>query len=143
MSDFAQSPDWWQASDGKWYPPQGGTRPPPPSPGYYADPAGPQQTAGGATASLVFGILGFVILPLIGGIAAIVLGFSAKRKIRESGGRLGGDGMATAGIVLGFVGFAIPMLAIVAIIAISFLGTSAQSKFSTVGSELSLLLPLL
>ncbi len=33
MSDQPQGPDWWQASDGKWYPPQGdaGATPPPPS----------------------------------------------------------------------------------------------------------------
>ena len=24
MSDIPQAPDWWQASDGKWYPPQPG-----------------------------------------------------------------------------------------------------------------------
>ena len=24
MSDIPQAPDWWQASDGKWYPPQAG-----------------------------------------------------------------------------------------------------------------------
>lgn len=36
MSDFSQGPGWWQASDGKWYPPQPTTPPgmlptPPPS----------------------------------------------------------------------------------------------------------------
>ena len=34
MSDVSQGPGWWQASDGKWYPPEQGqtaTAPPPPS----------------------------------------------------------------------------------------------------------------
>jgi len=30
MSDVAQGPGWWQASDGKWYAPQSGQAPPPP-----------------------------------------------------------------------------------------------------------------
>ncbi|MEZ5175916.1 MAG: DUF4328 domain-containing protein [Acidimicrobiia bacterium] len=31
MSDRPQGDDWWLASDGKWYPPQSRTQPPPPS----------------------------------------------------------------------------------------------------------------
>lgn len=30
MSDIPQAPDWWQASDGKWYPPQAGQTAPDP-----------------------------------------------------------------------------------------------------------------
>jgi hypothetical protein len=30
MSDVSQGPDWWLASDGKWYPPQSAPAPPPP-----------------------------------------------------------------------------------------------------------------
>ena len=37
MSDIPQAPDWWQASDGKWYPPQPGQAP--------ADPFAQQQQA--------------------------------------------------------------------------------------------------
>ena len=32
MSDVQQAPDWWLASDGKWYPPQSRPAPPPPPP---------------------------------------------------------------------------------------------------------------
>jgi hypothetical protein len=32
MSDTQQAPDWWLASDGKWYPPQGTDQPLTPSP---------------------------------------------------------------------------------------------------------------
>ena len=63
-------------------------------------------TAGGAVASLVFGILSIPI-PMIGlilGIAAIAAGVRTKRQIQESGGRLGGSGLATAGITLGIIG---------------------------------------
>ncbi len=66
----------------------------------------PQATAGGAVASLVFGILSIPI-PMIGlilGIAAIAAGVRAKKRIEHSGGRLGGQGLATAGITLGIIG---------------------------------------
>ena len=44
MSDFSQGPGWWQASDGKWYPPEQApgaqpTAPPPGAPGAYGAPA--------------------------------------------------------------------------------------------------------
>lgn len=32
MSDSSQGPGWWQASDGKWYPPDPSSQPPPPPP---------------------------------------------------------------------------------------------------------------
>src|ERR1017187_5797979 len=38
VSDTSQGPGWWQASDGKWYPPESAARPPPPAP---APPVGP------------------------------------------------------------------------------------------------------
>jgi hypothetical protein len=41
------------------------------------------------------------IIPCCNGILAIIFGFVAKSQIRQSGGTQGGDGMATAGIVLG------------------------------------------
>ena len=54
-----------------------------------------------AVASLVCGLAGF--LCLIPGILGIVFGYIAKGQIRQSGGAQRGEGMATAGIVLGFV----------------------------------------
>jgi hypothetical protein len=77
--------------------------PPPPSPGA---PSPGQGTNGLAIASLVCGILGW--LCGIGAILAIILGFVAKNQIRTSG--QSGDGMATAGIVLGFVSLAVAIV---------------------------------
>jgi hypothetical protein len=45
MSDTQENPDWWQASDGKWYPPQDATPPPaatPPPPGAMGTPPPPE-----------------------------------------------------------------------------------------------------
>ncbi len=53
---------------------------------------------------LIAGILGLTFLPTIGSIAAIVTGYMAKKEIRESGGAFSGDGLATAGLILGWIG---------------------------------------
>ena len=37
-------------------------------------------------------------------VAALLLGYNAKKAIAASGGALGGDGRATVGIVLGVIG---------------------------------------
>ena len=54
------------------------------------------STDGFAIASLVLGIMG-------GSILAIILGFVARSRIKGSGGLKEGSGLATAGIVLGFI----------------------------------------
>jgi len=66
--------------------------------------AAPQRTSGKAIASMVLGILCWLTpIPMI---LALVFGFQGKKEIDESGGAIGGGGMAVAGIVLGFVGLA-------------------------------------
>jgi hypothetical protein len=65
-----------------------------------------------AIVSLVSGILCWFMLPLVGAVVAVITGHMAKREIRESLGKLGGDGMATAGLVLGYIQLALTVLAI-------------------------------
>jgi hypothetical protein len=89
-----------------------------------AIPAAPGETSGKALASLILGIAGLVMLPVVGSILAIVLGVSAKREIAARTG-LGGEGMATAGIILGAVGVALMALAAFALILA--LGTMSHS----------------
>jgi len=60
-----------------------------------------------ALASLILGILGWTVLPGLASIAAIVTGHMAKKEIKESMGQLGGDGMAVAGLVMGYASVAI------------------------------------
>jgi len=55
-----------------------------------------------ATVSLVMGILGWTVLPLLGSIIAIITGHMAKSEINKSGGMIGGGGMATTGLILGY-----------------------------------------
>jgi len=68
------------------------------------------QNSSKAIVSLIFGIAGFILLPLIAGIVAVAVGYSAKKEIRESAGRLKGEDMATAGIILGWVNLGLSVL---------------------------------
>jgi uncharacterized membrane protein YjfL (UPF0719 family) len=52
--------------------------------------------------SLIMGILGWFVIPIVGAIIAVVTGHMAKKEIRQSNGALGGDGLATAGLLLGY-----------------------------------------
>jgi hypothetical protein len=79
------------------------TPPPYPPPGQY--PVGPvAPNSSKATTSLVLGIVSIVFCGLFLGIPAMIVARQAKREIRESGGRIGGDGLATAGFVTGLIG---------------------------------------
>jgi hypothetical protein len=72
---------------------------------YYPSGGAPSaQSSTMAIISLIAGILGLTFIPIIGSIVALILGYMAKNEIRASGGALSGDGMATAGIILGWVG---------------------------------------
>jgi hypothetical protein len=81
--------------------------PPPPRPVVVR-----QHTSGLAIASLVCGICQFGF-PLPISVVAIVLGHSARRRIRQTGER--GDGLAVAGLVLGYLGLVIALLLVVLI----------------------------
>ena len=135
-------PGWWLASDGNWYPPQaapGGAPPaagpygPPPSAPYgppssapygYTPYAAPQGTNGLAIASLVLGI---IWIYWIGSILAIIFGFVALSQIKQRGQN--GKGMATAGLILGFIGVGFFVLAVLLI----SLGGNSTVRFSSVG----------
>jgi hypothetical protein len=76
---------------------------------------GPPQTSGAAVTSLIAGIFSLVLccVPVFPAIVAIVCGHTARSSIRHSGGRLTGDGMAIAGLAMGYFHFAFLTLAIV------------------------------
>ena len=79
-------------------------------------PTVPAETSAKAIISLVCGLLFFVPLAFI---AAIVFGHLGLSEIKKSAGRLKGEGIAIAGLVLGYVWIAgIPLFLIVAAIAI-------------------------
>ena len=80
------------------YPPQGQPNP------YYAQ--YPQQTDSNAVVSMILGIVSFALcLGFLTGIPAVILGHISRSKIAKSGGRLKGDGMALAGLIMGYCSF--------------------------------------
>ena len=85
------------------YPPPQGYPPPQYPPGGYNAPPGSRPNNTLAIVSMIAGIAGMVI-PFAASIVAVVCGHVAKNQIRDSQGREGGDGMAVAGIVLGYIG---------------------------------------
>lgn len=74
---------------------------PPYAPQAYFPTVLPTSTA--ATVSLIFGILAWTMVPLLGAIGAVIAGHMARQEIRDAGGQLGGDGMALAGLILGYL----------------------------------------
>jgi Domain of unknown function (DUF4190) len=128
-------------SDGYGSPPVGnGLGPPPAAPGYGPPPAPPAygyappatgygyqpgypnygfvpapRTNGFAIASLVCSLLWIFGLS---GVLAIVFGFIARSQIKRSGDGQRGNGLALAGIIIGFVGLAATVLFFVAVAAV-------------------------
>lgn len=91
-------------------PPDAGT--PNPFAQYPAYPPSGYQTAstnGLAIASFILGLVGWMACG-VGSVVAVILGFVARSQIRNSHGRQGGDGLALAGIILGFLAIALVVL---------------------------------
>jgi Domain of unknown function (DUF4190) len=104
----------------------------------YGYPA-PPKTNGMAVAAMVVSIGGalslvcafcfvvLAILPLGAGVTGGILGFAARRQIRERGEQ--GDGMALAGIIVGFIVAGLGVLALLATILL-FGYSMRSSSFS-------------
>lgn len=74
-----------------------------------------RRNEGSATASLVLGIAGLVVCPLVCSVLAVIFGNQAKRKI-ASDPSLDGEGMAKAGVILGWVGIGLAILGVIVIV---------------------------
>lgn len=138
MSDVSQGPGWWQAADGKWYPPAPPQPPtyqqpmPPtyaaPQPSYYPQNTGPKND-GMSIAALVCGISGLATLVLCGigivpAILGVIFGIIGKKKVETSGGTLQGRGMALAGAICGAVAIGLFLIWIVLVIVSSIASDS-------------------
>src|SRR5882762_2229972 len=83
--------------------------PPPVPPSAFA-PA--PRTAPAAIWSLVLAILSFFCGWLFTAIPAVICGHIARSKIRKSGGALRGKGIATAGLILGYIALVLGVMGI-------------------------------
>jgi hypothetical protein len=75
----------------------------------------------------VSGMNGFAIASLVASVAlfgfgsflGIVLGYVARRQIARTGGRQDGEGLATAGIILGWIGLAVGLACVIGFIVLA------------------------
>ncbi|MBZ0222091.1 MAG: DUF4190 domain-containing protein [Dokdonella sp.] len=76
-----------------------------------------RQTSTTALISLISGILAWFMLPFIGAIVAIICGHLARGEIRRAPpGTIEGDGMALAGLILGWVQIVLTVLVVIALL---------------------------
>jgi len=70
------------------------------------------KTSSNATVSLICGILAWLGVFGLGGVLAVIFGHVAKKEIRTASEEIGGDGMATAGLILGYLNLAATVLGV-------------------------------
>ncbi len=76
-------------------------------------------------------------IAFIPAVLAIVLGFIARREIRESGGTQSGDGLALAGIILGAVLLVLFMLLLcIGTVGLTLMGDSVEELFDNISATL-------
>ena len=62
--------------------------------------------------SLILAVVSFTCGWLFTAIPAVICGHIARSKIRKSGGALGGRGIATAGLILGYIALAVGIMGV-------------------------------
>ncbi|MFZ5877976.1 MAG: DUF4190 domain-containing protein [Chloroflexota bacterium] len=70
-----------------------------------------------ALISMIAGVLGFTLFPTLGSIIAIITGNMARKETRGFPPTHSGDGMATAGIIMGWIGVGLAVVGICCVIA--------------------------
>jgi hypothetical protein len=98
------------------------------APTYVPTPIAPTNVL--AIVSLVTGIAGLTFVPFLGGIAAIVTGHISLHQLKSKPEK--GRGMAIAGLVTGYVGVGLTILA--SILLIAFLVMVLQSGYAPNGT---------
>ncbi|GAB2505589.1 DUF4190 domain-containing protein [Arenimonas alkanexedens] len=88
---------------------------PAPAPDTVPAPVG-RPTSTLAIIALVSGILGWTLLPWLGSLAAVICGHMARGEIRRSQGGMEGDGLAIAGLILGWAAIALTVVTILVVI---------------------------
>jgi Domain of unknown function (DUF4190)/zinc-ribbon domain len=87
------------------------------------------QTDDKALISLVLGVLSLISFSILAGIPAIILGKMSRENIRASSGRLTGEGMATAGRVMGWVSVGLAGVFLLIILLIVIFAIAAGTHY--------------
>jgi hypothetical protein len=96
----------------------------------WGEPPAPLKTSGTASLALAAGMLSFVCLFGVGGVAAIVLGWLAHHEIERADGKLSGKRLATAGIGLGITNLIVSLVGVGALVALAVRPDAAPAKSS-------------
>jgi len=75
-----------------------------------------KETSVLAITSLVCGILGWTLLPWLGSIVAIITGHMARKEIRANPDTKEGDGLALAGLIMGWAMMIVSILTVIVIL---------------------------
>ncbi len=76
----------------------------------YGQSASVPPTSGFAIASLICSIVSWFLVPFIGGVLAVIFGHIARQEIRRSQGWKRGNGLALAGLVIGYIHIAVALV---------------------------------
>lgn len=86
------------------------------------------RTSTTAIASLVFGVISWFGLFFVGGLVAVICGHVARAEIRRAPpGSIEGDGMALAGLVLGWINILVVVPFLLFILMVLFLPLFSHS----------------
>lgn len=77
---------------------------------YPTPPPSGTRTSSMAIISLISGIAAWLGIFGLGGLLAVIFGYMAKSEIRKTRGILTGEGLATAGLVLGYANIAVTVI---------------------------------
>jgi hypothetical protein len=88
----------------------------------------PKPTSSLSITSLIMAMLGWTLIPIVGGILAVITGHMAKKEIRQSEGLLGGEGISTAGLVLGYSNLALGLCVCLALLLFPALFAALWAK---------------
>jgi Domain of unknown function (DUF4190) len=75
-----------------------------------------------AIISLICALASFFVLPFIPAVAALILGFMARDRIRKDPAGLEGEGFATAGIIIGLLNVIIVVAVFIVLVILSISG---------------------
>ena len=98
----------------------------------YSPAAPAAQTSTLAIVSLIAGILSWLIVPILGAIVAIITGHAARKDIAASLGTRTGNGLATAGLILGYAQVILLVVPLAMICLLALLGPAIGSVFSNI-----------
>ncbi|MCX2962760.1 DUF4190 domain-containing protein [Gordonia sp. SW 21] len=77
-------------------------------------------------AALICGIGSFLACPGVLGVVAVILGNSARDEIAGSAGTQEGEGMAKAGVILGWISIALVVAALLVVLMALIIGAVAS-----------------